>query len=69
MIIKIGQEPTERASVVPYSLSYRASEMADDCASGHASLCVAIPITNNILNPFDFRDNRLRTLLRLSEPG
>jgi hypothetical protein len=32
----------ERASVAPYSLSYRASEMADDCASGRASVRVAI---------------------------
>jgi hypothetical protein len=31
----------ERASVVPYSLSYRASERADDCASGRSSLRVA----------------------------
>jgi hypothetical protein len=49
MIIKIGQEPSERAfilieraSVAPYSLKYRAPEMADDCASGRASLRVAI---------------------------
>jgi hypothetical protein len=34
----------ERASIAPYSLSYRASKMADDCASGRSSLRVAIAI-------------------------